>query len=1376
MKYFLSLCLTLFLISGAIAQNLTKSKYAPYFEEAYKANPTIPKGMLEAIAYANTRIQHVTPKSEIGSCQGLPRFYGVMGLVEDGGGYFNNTLKQVAKISGYSEAKIKADPRINILAFAKAYAKTQTTKRLTSTNVAVQQPILDALTEIPNDNSRHNEYARDLQFYAVLRQLDDTEFRSVYNIPKQSIDMRRVFGERNLKLLSADEVTVTKDRIISGQGDEYVVDRSSGAPSACGTGKPNYIGAIWDPAHRVNYKSGGMESVDHVTIHTIQGSYSSCISWFKNPSARVSAHYVVRSFDGQVTQMVCEKDAAYHVRTNNKNAVGIEHEGYVSEGAVWYTEEMYESSAKLVKDICKRNNLNPLKTFAGPPTDGLRPLGRCTRVKGHQHFKGNNHTDPGPQWDWDRFYRLINEAPEPTVFTDKKGEFYDTGGKDGMYQNQERQTYLIKPKGATTVTLTFDFWDIEGTKAKPYDFMDIYDGENDQARLIGRFTGDKSPGIIISKTGALYLEFRSDCGKVYKGWHATYVSNKKNPKCPSPENLLAKNIFPLGATLSWDASTKADKYIIWVKRSIAKKWTKYTTRKNTLHVTGLGANGLYIWQVQGICGGDSSAIIANRFITSNVGRSDNPKQYTVKTNSGIFRDSGGKTSGYSNYEEFAYSIIPPNGKQVQLTFSMLNTEAEYDILTVYDGPTTEGSVLGQFSGKDLPPVITSTKHAMTIKFKSDKRTIGDGWKATWKTTGKSDGGVAHNGGGDDNNTGGNTGGGGNTNDTGNTGGGDTGNTGGTTTVPGDNSFSPNLVFGSANPETSFSLLNSYSKTFTLGFNDKDRSGKGFAKRFYQVLTKTDKGWQEVPNRGFFYDDFNQGLNSRWKSVTGTWSVKDDRLLQTDKSVGNSNLYANFKQDRKTIYLYHWKAKMSGQSGNKRSGLHFFCDSPTKTNRGTSYFIWIRDAAGGDKAEIYKVFEDKFLQKARADISLESGKVYDYKVLHNAVTGKIEIYVNNKFAVSWTDPWPLQRGKAVSFRSGNCKFEVDDFRIFKTRTNDVKISVGQGLSNQLNKETGFRVSSIVVDKNIKWSDVFTAGSRVDFSGGGSSSNTGGGGSANTGDGNTFSNDFTANLELPASLKSEESFYLVADYNGKNWYSNEKNGFVQENFNELRNDWKASIGSWSVASGSLKQKDASATNGNIYLPVTQSHRGKYLYHWRGKIMSTGDNKRFGLHFFSDAGNKPNRGSSYMVWFRNHDSKSDWVEVYESVADNLQGIQKKAKVSFKPKEWVDCKVIYDPSTGKIKAYLNNKFVIAWTDPSPIKSGKFISFRSGNTQLLIDFVRVYRSHGNKETITVGQSATDMIRYKNPNPSTPAGRIDVLYRTQTGAWPDPRTQKFNIK
>lgn len=173
-------------------------------------------------------------------------------------------------------------------------------------------------------------------------------------------------------------------------------------PAAAST---DYAPAIWNPAASCNY-SARTTSISHVAIHTTQGSYAGTISWFQNCASSVSAHYVIRSSDGQVTQMVREADKAWHVGNSNGYTVGIEHEGYVANPSVWYTTAMYNASAALTRDILASRGL-PQKVYDGSSGWSAKVADSLYDVKGHVNYANQTHTDPGSGWDWPRYKSLV---------------------------------------------------------------------------------------------------------------------------------------------------------------------------------------------------------------------------------------------------------------------------------------------------------------------------------------------------------------------------------------------------------------------------------------------------------------------------------------------------------------------------------------------------------------------------------------------------------------------------------------------------------------------------------------------------------------------------------------------------------------------------------------------------------------------------------------------------------------------------------------------------------------------------------------------------------------------------------------------------------
>ena len=509
MKTFLLtlICLISLNINAQIVSNLFQNE----FNQAYVQYPQVPRGVLEGVAFTQTHFKHIQTTEQ--GCIGIPVVSGVMGLTENGAGYFRNNLGLVAQLSGFTVNSIKQNPSTNILGYAKAYAYLVDSLNLSS-DINTHDVVLKSLSEIPWDHNAGNNFALNTFVYQVLDFVKSSAHQQTYNFPNQNVNLQSVFSINNYAILSSHSITINDLTISNSDNLVYQPQYKSS----------EYTPALWVATPTCNRSSRNGTAVTAVTIHTIQGTYAGAISWAQNCSANVSYHYVERSSDGQVTQMVLETHKAWHVGSHNPYTIGIEHEGYVND-ASWYTSAMIQSSANLVRDITASGyGINPLRTFYGAATPGVNVLGACTTIKGHQHYTNNTHTDPGINWDWEAYYKLINNTPLINSFTTTTGTIYDTGGSDSNYSSDEREFYLIEPTGATSVTLSFSVFDIE----QDWDFMYIYDGNSINSPLIGIFTGTANPITITSTTGSVLIEFRSDCATTAQGWTLDWISTIDN--------------------------------------------------------------------------------------------------------------------------------------------------------------------------------------------------------------------------------------------------------------------------------------------------------------------------------------------------------------------------------------------------------------------------------------------------------------------------------------------------------------------------------------------------------------------------------------------------------------------------------------------------------------------------------------------------------------------------------------------------------------------------------------------------------------------------------------------------------------------------------
>ncbi len=764
------------------------------FETAYNNYPNLPSGILEAVAWTNTHMVHLNNPPE--SCSGMPKAYGIMGLFEDGKNYFNENGKFVENLSGISIAQQKNSPQAQIDAYASAFSVLLEIEG-NSEGQSIRN-VLHHLSEIP-DSGIVNILARDMQVYSILTFMNSPVKANDFNFNVHSFDLITLFGADNYAVLSSKKIRLTSTTILSDNNITYKLPQNKSV---------EYGPAIWNPAPSCNFSSRNGTAISHITIHTIQGSYAGAISWSQNCSSNVSFHYVLRSSDGQVTQMVLEADKAWHVGSENPYTVGYEHEGYVDDPS-WYTEAMYQSSADLSRDICNSGyGILPYRTFFGDATVGLNTLGACTHIKGHQHYPNQSHTDPGVNWNWEHYYRLINENYTVTNITSANGVFTDTGGPLGNYSDDERNFWLFGSSNSTSVSVNFNTFDLE----QDYDFLFIYDGDTISAPLIGKYTGTNSPGNITSTSGSLLIEFRSDCGVTSPGWNADYT---------------------------------------------------ITSASND-------------------------------------------------------------------------TILPTT------TFSSPNT---------------------------------------------------------WKT--------------------------------------------------GD---------------------------FSVNFSDNDNLN--LAEQFYLTSEKnpTENSWHS--NSKFVYETFEDNDN-QWFPVTGTYSILNGAYQFSDSTEQNSNAYTSFSQNSSEIYVYEWDLTFLSQESNQRAGIHFFCDDPNLSNRGNSYFVYLRES--DNAIQILSVDNNIFNEEVNVPFNIDVNQTYNCKVLYNPSTGRIEVYIDNTFVTYWVDSTPHTQGQFISLRTGGCSASFDNIHTYRSRGNIVNISILDEMNFESENAlaTGL-ISSLVIDSANNWSNISNDTILLDFS--------------------------------------------------------------------------------------------------------------------------------------------------------------------------------------------------------------------------------------------------------------------------------------------------------
>lgn len=359
----------------------------------------VPQSVLMSVAYHESRWDQHKGHSEVGG-------YGVMNLVhidvdEDASGKGISAEKDVASLNSLDKAAellgedaevLKSDPEQNIrggAALLAEYAK-------------------ETVGEIPSDPA---------DWYGAVVKYSGSDIKDVAEEYANEVfatiqsGAERVTINGQIVLLKPESVTPNKSTAdnIPLRNTKYT-----------GTDCPNGLECSFIPARYEQFSSSTTDygnydianrpydglDIRYIIIHDIEGSAESAINHFRNASY-VSAQYVIDSSSGKVTQMVRPEDVAWQAGNwyFNMHSIGLEHEGFAASGADWYSEQMYRSSAKLVKYLAEKYDI---------PLDRQHILGH-DEVPGLSPYRqARMHWDPGAYWDWSHFFNLLGAPITPS--------------------------------------------------------------------------------------------------------------------------------------------------------------------------------------------------------------------------------------------------------------------------------------------------------------------------------------------------------------------------------------------------------------------------------------------------------------------------------------------------------------------------------------------------------------------------------------------------------------------------------------------------------------------------------------------------------------------------------------------------------------------------------------------------------------------------------------------------------------------------------------------------------------------------------------------------------------------------------------------------
>lgn len=367
MNYLIKICFLIIIFFITVKSQ--DSSELNYYFKLYSEEYNIPIDILKAVAYTETRFYHHVPDSTNSSCSGIPHSYGIMGLRNDN--WFGYSLIEASKLINASAEELIVDFSKNIKGAAALLSYFANQLKINRNALNEWKPVLEKYSGIPQNDVK--------EFYSF----------DAFKVLNEGTNLNgieiKAHPEINMQLF--DENVNPSNKLKNIESDDYPP-------------------AVWDPSP--NYTANNITQLFAV-VHSTEGSFAGALSWLKNPSSQASSHYIIRSSDGYIVQLVRERDKAWHARCWNGYMLGVEHEGFVANPA-YFTEVMYQSSAALFKHFATKFSI-PINRF---------------RIVAHGEWQNSNwkswmqtnypsidptcntHTDPGVYWKWDRYMALIS--------------------------------------------------------------------------------------------------------------------------------------------------------------------------------------------------------------------------------------------------------------------------------------------------------------------------------------------------------------------------------------------------------------------------------------------------------------------------------------------------------------------------------------------------------------------------------------------------------------------------------------------------------------------------------------------------------------------------------------------------------------------------------------------------------------------------------------------------------------------------------------------------------------------------------------------------------------------------------------------------------
>ncbi|NWR74432.1 CUBN protein, partial [Centropus unirufus] len=338
------------------------------------------------------------------------------------------------------------------------------------------------------------------------------------------------------------------------------------------------------------------------------------------------------------------------------------------------------------------------------------------------------------------------------------------------YEKNLDCVWIITAPVNKQINLTFTSFMLEAHSARTcrFDYVKLYDGDNENANLVGSFCGSTIPAPFLSTHNSLTVRFTTDNSVEREGFNVTYTTVDRlcggiynatstsltatSPNFPNEYPPFTRCTWVIDAPVQHQVRVVVETFHLHSSQDCSQNYLEF--QESPIHSQGSVHRfcGTETFPVPEFYSYDRTAIVTFK---SDEYMNNNGVRFTYQA-TGCSREfnqpfgylkSPGWPGQHPNNLDCSIILRAPRNHTISLFFHAFSLEdsiqCSHDFLEVRNGSDEQSPLLGRFCGNTVPSPIFPQNHVVYLRFKSDFSVAHDGYEITWTSSSSGCGGTLY---------------------------------------------------------------------------------------------------------------------------------------------------------------------------------------------------------------------------------------------------------------------------------------------------------------------------------------------------------------------------------------------------------------------------------------------------------------------------------------------------------------------------------------------------------------------------------------------------------------------------------------------------------